>query len=106
VLYPESHPRFNFFIEQFWGRAARVSWTRKSLGMPVIFLVACFYLRLVALESRGLGGYQIKHARARSMSKSRSRALRVSAAARSNSVRASSKRPSFLSRSPRTLGSR
>jgi hypothetical protein len=27
VLCPESHTRFNFFIEQFWGRAARVSWT-------------------------------------------------------------------------------
>jgi hypothetical protein len=27
VLYPESHTRFNFFSEQFWGRAARASWT-------------------------------------------------------------------------------
>ena len=43
-------------------------------------------------------------AAARSSSSSRSRALRVSEAARSNSSRASSKRPSLASRSPRTLG--
>lgn len=43
---------------------------------------------------------------ARASSKVRSRAFLVSAAARSNSARASSKRPSFASRSPRTLGSR
>jgi hypothetical protein len=46
------------------------------------------------------------HSRTRSSSSSRSRALRVSAAARSNSERASSNRPSFFSRSPRTLGKR
>jgi predicted homoserine dehydrogenase-like protein len=44
--------------------------------------------------------------RARASSSSRSRRLRVSDAARSNSARASSSRPSFASRSPRTLGSR
>ena len=46
------------------------------------------------------------HARARSRSSPRSRALRVSAAARSNSARASSERPSLARRSPRTLGKR
>ena len=45
-------------------------------------------------------------ARARSRSSARSRAFCVSAAARSNSPRASSRRPSFARRSPRTLGSR
>ena len=44
--------------------------------------------------------------RPRASSRSRSRALAVSAAARSNSARASPARPSFASRSPRTLGSR
>jgi peptide-methionine (S)-S-oxide reductase len=37
---------------------------------------------------------------------SRSRSFRVSVAARSNSIRASSVRPSFLRKSPRTLGNR
>src|SRR2546426_440838 len=46
------------------------------------------------------------YAAARSRRSSRSRALRVSDAARSHSARASSKRPSFASRSPRTLGKR
>jgi len=45
-------------------------------------------------------------AAARSSNRRRSRSFRVSEAARSNSPRASSKRPSFLSRSPRTLGNR
>ncbi|MEJ7704338.1 MAG: hypothetical protein WKF47_11980 [Geodermatophilaceae bacterium] len=44
--------------------------------------------------------------RGRASSRVRSRSLRVIAAARSNSVRASSKRPSLASRSPRTLGNR
>src|SRR5258708_2845646 len=43
---------------------------------------------------------------ARSSKRSRSRTFRVSEAARSNSSRASPNRPSFLSRSPRTLGNR
>src|SRR5207245_6957255 len=43
---------------------------------------------------------------ARSRSSVLSRALRVSAAARSNSARASSKRPSLARKSPRTVGSR
>lgn len=43
---------------------------------------------------------------ARSSSSARSRSLRVSPAARSNSPRASSRRPSFIRKSPRTLGSR
>ena len=42
----------------------------------------------------------------RPSSSARSRALRVREAARANSARASSNRPSFSSRSPRTLGSR
>lgn len=42
----------------------------------------------------------------RSSSTARSRALSVSEAARLNSARASSSRPSFASRSPRTVGSR
>jgi hypothetical protein len=42
----------------------------------------------------------------RSSSTARSRVLWVSEAARSNSARASSSRPSFASRSPRTAGSR
>src|SRR5438552_5198047 len=46
------------------------------------------------------------HAAARVRSRSRSRALRVSPAARSNSARASSKRPSLKRKSPRTGGSR
>jgi hypothetical protein len=41
-----------------------------------------------------------------SNSSARSRAFCVSCAARSNSVRASSSRPSFFNKSPRTLGSR
>ena len=45
-------------------------------------------------------------AAARSSSSARSRALRVSDAARSNSARASSGRPSLLRKSPRTAGSR
>src|SRR5205085_1297816 len=44
--------------------------------------------------------------RARSRSSLRSRSLRASEAAFSNSARASSWRPSFASRSPRTVGSR
>lgn len=43
---------------------------------------------------------------ARSSNRSRSRVLRVSDAARSNSARASSIRPSLNKRSPRTLGNR
>jgi NAD(P)-dependent dehydrogenase (short-subunit alcohol dehydrogenase family) len=56
----------------------------------------------------GLGRARTRRpaAAARRRSKARSRALRVSEAARSNSARASSSRPSFASRSPRTLGSR
>ncbi len=46
------------------------------------------------------------HAVARSSSRSRTRTLWVSDAARSNSSRASSSRPSLTSRSPRTLGRR
>jgi CubicO group peptidase (beta-lactamase class C family) len=46
------------------------------------------------------------HARARSRGNSRSRGLRARDAARWNSGRASSKRPSFLRRSPRALGKR
>ena len=46
------------------------------------------------------------HVAARSRSKVRSRALRVSDAARSNSARASAKRPSLARKSPRTVGSR
>ena len=45
-----------------------------------------------------------RHPAARSSSKSRSRALRVSDAARSNSARASSRRSSLARRSPRTAG--
>jgi len=45
-------------------------------------------------------------AAARSSNSARSRLLRVSEAARSSSTRASSSRPSFTSRSPRTLGKR
>src|SRR5947209_8524569 len=45
-------------------------------------------------------------AAARSSNSLRSRAFCVSDAARSNSARASSSRPSFLRKSPRTLGSR
>jgi hypothetical protein len=48
----------------------------------------------------------LAHTRARSRSRVRSRALPVSAAAFSNSARASSNRPSLLSSSPRTLGKR
>ncbi len=46
------------------------------------------------------------HAVARSSMRARSRALRVSDAARSNSTRASSNRPSLNRRSPRTPGRR
>lgn len=46
------------------------------------------------------------HAAARSSSRSRSRVFRVSEAASFSSARASSRRPSFASKSPRTLGSR
>jgi hypothetical protein len=35
---------FIFFGEQFWGRAARASWTRKSFVTPVIFLVIIFLI--------------------------------------------------------------
>ena len=52
------------------------------------------------------GATPAAHSRARLRSNSRSRVLRVSAAARSNSARASSWRPSLASRSARTLGSR
>lgn len=61
------------------------------------------------------GGHQVRmkptppalaNAVARATRNSRSRTLRVSAAARSNSARASSLRPSRASKSPRTLGSR
>src|SRR5260370_42130061 len=45
-------------------------------------------------------------ARARSSRSSRSRALRVNDAARSNSACASAKRPSLKRKSPRTLGKR
>jgi glycosyltransferase involved in cell wall biosynthesis len=56
------------------------------------------------LEHLWTGG---RHARAaRASSSSRSRVLRVIDAARSNSARASSARPSLASRSPRTLGRR
>ena len=54
----------------------------------------------------GTCGEARAHAWARSSSRARSRALRVREAARSSSARASSKRPSFASRSPRTLGKR
>jgi hypothetical protein len=46
------------------------------------------------------------HSAARARSSVRSRPLRVSDAARSNSARASSRRPSLARKSPRTLGSR
>ena len=58
-------------------------------------------------SSHACDGFRLRaHAAARASRTSRSRALRVSDAARSNSARASSKRPSLASRSPRTLGSR
>ena len=56
--------------------------------------------------SRELGSRDGYASAARASSSSRSRALRVIEAARSNSARASSPRPSRASRSPRTLGSR
>src|SRR6266540_4017703 len=59
-----------------------------------------------ARRYRGLSGAIRAQAAARSRSRVRSRSLRVSDAARSNSTCASSRRPSFTSRSPRTLGSR
>ena len=53
-----------------------------------------------------LGGRATRRAALAGWQESRSRELRVSPAARENSARASSWRPSFSSRSPRTLGSR
>jgi len=55
---------------------------------------------------QGPGRRVAPHSPARSRRSARSRAFRVSDAARSNSARASSDRPSFSSRSPRTLGKR
>ena len=78
-------------LESFFFSRARVVWRKKmALAGPALDDV----------------DYAFVQARARSSNNSRSRALRVSAAARSNSARASSNRPSFLSRSPRTLGNR
>src|ERR1700722_16198778 len=36
-LFSDEKDEVNFTREQFWGRAARASWTRKSLGTLVIF---------------------------------------------------------------------
>lgn len=59
-----------------------------------------------AVASRARHGATASHASAaRPSSNSLSRALRVNSAARRNSTFASSARPSFASRSPRTLGS-
>ncbi len=66
---------------------------------PIIF-------RLVRGHSGSAHVASAAQASARARRSWRSRALRVSAAARSNSARASSMRPSFFSKSPRTLGSR
>jgi hypothetical protein len=41
VPYAEAWERFIFLLEQFWGRAARASQARKSLGAPVIFGFFC-----------------------------------------------------------------
>src|SRR2546425_12777857 len=61
----------------------------------------------IRARHQGSGGIELTaHAWARSRSSLRSRALRVSDAARSNSARASLRRLSFLRRSPRTLGNR
>src|SRR5438128_12510405 len=53
-----------------------------------------------------VGPYPRAHAAARARSRLRSRVFRVREAARSNSARASSNRPSLERRSPRTLGKR
>jgi len=37
--------RFIFFVEQFWGRAARASWTRKSSGRSLFFGALSFLER-------------------------------------------------------------
>ena len=61
---------------------------------------------LPATGPAGGSGHPRAHAAARASSSARSRALCVSAAARSNSARASPARPSLARRSPRTLGKR
>jgi hypothetical protein len=61
---------------------------------------------LYSLHGCSHGVEPAPHARARPSNSSRSRALWVSNAARLNSKRASSNRPSLLRRSPRTVGNR
>ena len=62
---------------------------------------------LPSLRRAGDQGRELaRHAAARPSRAARCREFAVSSAARSNSARASSRRPSFSSRSPRTLGSR
>src|SRR5262249_51941208 len=71
---------------------------------------------LTSVAAPGLDAHRVSHAgleegeppqaSARSLSSLRSRAFSVSAAARSNSTRASSSRPSLKRKSPRTLGNK
>ena len=53
--------RFIFLFEQFWGRAARASQARKSLGTPVIFgaFLFCVLRRARALASHFLSLRQL-----------------------------------------------
>src|SRR5260370_6093634 len=78
-----------------------------SLFYAVILTLSVVTTKLLAknyLDERC--GEPPVHSSARASIRLRSRALRVSAAARSNSTRASSERPSLARRSPRTHGNR
>ncbi len=85
----------------------------REIGVPGIVLTVVHWIAGVELirvyifyANQEIAVPERPHACARSRRRSRSRALRVREAARSNSARASSNRPSFFRRSPRTLGKR
>ncbi len=88
-------------IDRLRKRTVTGSWTNtRCKRFPKSLASRCFRQRHSGAAAPS------PHALTRPSSNSRSRAFRVKDAARSNSARASSKRPSFLRKSPRTLGNK
>jgi trypsin len=105
--------RITFSFDSYRFRRGRI--TRQQGASPTYVVRAADAGRSVSCAATGstAGGFEtsrpstaLRIPASRSRSRSRSRELWVSETARSSSTRASSSRPSFTSRSPRTLGSR
>ena len=103
----EPGERFSGFVEQdFMERLTVFSGSQKACPF-ITDLIQAVPIQFGSRSQRGsLRVDAAPHSAARASSNSRSRVFRVSDAARSNSARASARRPSLWRKSPRTLGSR